>query len=98
MGARKPDGCTFTLPLNLVAALLVYCGRSREQPGDVLADALALHLDELDAIGIEAIAHRTVAASEAGAPTGPAPAASGTPPPSEPAGPGDIPAFLRRPS
>lgn len=46
MGARKPGGCTITLPRHLMAQLLVYCGERREQPADVVADLVALHLDE----------------------------------------------------
>ena len=38
---------TFTLPRRVHAALVLYCLEEDEQPADVIADAVTLHLDAL---------------------------------------------------
>lgn len=47
MGQRVGSTATITLPKRLAAALALFCAEHHEQPADVVADALALHLDEL---------------------------------------------------
>jgi hypothetical protein len=43
-----PTGCSIVLPRRVMAHLLVFCARHGEQPADVVADAVALHLDALE--------------------------------------------------
>lgn len=50
MGTRKVPirgDLSFTLPRRGLAALVLHCLKTGEQPADVIADAVALHLDEL---------------------------------------------------
>lgn len=47
MGARIASTTTITLLKRVAAALALFCAEHREQPAAVVADAVALHLDEL---------------------------------------------------
>lgn len=51
-----PEGrANHTLPPDLQVKLEKYCAEHNERPTDVLADALALHFDSLEAIGTGAL-------------------------------------------